>query len=603
MGLTMLTLAAEEGGTSQVLVAFVVILIASAVMSVVMTRLKQATIPGYLLAGAIVGPGVLGLVSDTGSVEAISHLATILLMFGIGLHMEIEGGKREVIPVTLVGVVSTLLSGIALAVLGRMLGLMWPGAITVGLALSMSSTAVVARILTERREIRQLAGRISFTILLVQDIAAVAILALVPMLARWAQHDAGATGGGGAAGGAIESVTQRADATMVMVGQGSLKVGMVIVFLMFGRYVLPRIMREAARVANGEVMLVVSGAVALGAASVATLAGLSAELGAFVAGLLLASTPFRHQIAGQLEPMRDLFLAIFFAAVGLQVDPAVLVDRWWEIGLGTIGLIALKASVIGGCAWTAGAPPAIAATVGLTLSQAGEFTLIVLGVAATAGVVDQSVVGPVLLTVVLSLVCTPWLMELARQVSPKLAPAPLAPWRSSASMRTERAPTEVAGAEKCRAIIAGFGPVGRAVADRLDLIGIPYTIIELNPETVEKQRARGRSVVYGDATNPEVLEAVRVRGASVVVLAIPDDEATVRACRAIRTRAPGAFIAARVNVLRKGLAAREAGASIVTVDEIAAAEALTRDVIAHIERLTAGGERSDRPVASEWGSH
>lgn len=597
----MLTLAAAEGGTSQVLVAFVVILIASAVMSVVMTRLKQATIPGYLLAGAIVGPGVLGLVADSDSVEAISHLATILLMFGIGLHMEVEGGKREVIPVTLVGVVSTLLSGIALAVLGKMMGLMWPGAITVGLALSMSSTAVVARILTERREIRQLAGRISFTILLVQDIAAVAILALVPMLARWAQHDAGAAAG--EVGGAVESVTQRADATMVMLGQASLKVGMVIVFLLFGRYVLPRIMREAARVANGEVMLVVSGAVALGAASVATLAGLSAELGAFVAGLLLASTPFRHQIAGQLEPMRDLFLAIFFAAVGLQVDPAVLADRWWEIGLGTIGLIALKSLVISGCAWTAGAPPAIAVSVGLTLSQAGEFTLIVLGVAAAAGVVDPSVVGPVLLTVVLSLVCTPWLMELARRVSPKLAPAPLAPWRSSASMRTERASSEVAGADKCRAIIAGFGPVGRAVADRLDLIGIPYTIIELNPETVEKQRARGRSVVYGDATNPEVLEAVRVRGASVVVLAIPDDEATVRACRAIRSRAPGALIAARVNVLRKGLAAREAGASIVTVDEIAAAEVLTRDVVAHIERLTAASERLDRPVASEWGSH
>ena len=599
----MITLAAEAHGASQVLVAFVVILVASAFFAVVMTRLKQATIPGYLLAGVIVGPGALGLVADSESVEAISHLATILLMFGIGLHMEMGGDKREVIPVTLVGSVSTVLSGAAMALVGRMLGLMWPSAIIIGLALSMSSTAVVARILTERREMRQLAGRISFTILLVQDIVAVAILAIIPLLAKWADHGARSIGEGGTAAGAAGSSST--DATMIMLGQGSLKIGMVILFLLFGKFVLPRIMREAARVANGEVMMVVSGAVALGAASVATLAGLSAELGAFVAGMLLASTPFRHQISGQLEPIRDLFLAIFFAAVGLQVDPSVLIDRWWEIALGTIGLITLKSFAISGCAWAAGAPPAIAASVGLTLSQAGEFTLIVLGVASAAGVVHADVVGPVLIIVVLSLVCTPWLMELARHASPRLAPAPLAPWRSSPTMRTERAVSEVAGAEKCRAIIAGFGPVGRAIADRLDLIGVSYTIIELNPETVEKQRARGRSVVYGDATNPEVLEAVRVRAASIIVLAIPDDEATVRACRAIRAKAPDAFVAARVNVLRKGLAVKEAGASMVIVDEIASAEALTRDVVAYIERISEAAEsaQSKQPAASEWGSH
>lgn len=592
----MLTLASQAQGSSQVLVAFVVILIAAAVFSMLMTRLRQATIPGYLLAGAIVGPGVLGLVADSGSVDTISHLATILLMFGIGLHMEMGGNKRDVIPVTAVGVVSTLVSGAMLAIVGKALGLMWPEAITVGLGLSMSSTAVVARILTERREIRQLAGRISFTILLVQDIVAVAILAIIPLLANWAARESGA-------GGAIESVSARRDELLLVLGQGSLKVGMVILFLLFGRFVLPRIMREAARVANGEVIVVVSGAVALGAAGVATLAGLSAELGAFVAGMLLASTPFRHQIAGQLEPMRDLFLAIFFASVGLRVDPSLLADRWWQIAIGTIGLIGLKSVVIGVSAWAAGAPPAIAATVGLTLSQAGEFTLIVLGVASGAGVVQPDTVGPTLITVVLSLVCTPWLMALARRVSPRLAPAPLAPWRSSPAMREERQAKEVAGAERCRAIIAGFGPVGRAIADRLDLIGVPYTIIELNPDTVVKQRSIGRSVVYGDATNPEVLEAVNVRGASIVVLAIPDDDATVRACRAIRSRAPGVFVAARVNVLRKGLAVKEAGASMVTVEEIAAAEAMTRDVLLEVERMSKGAGGREKDMASEWGHH
>lgn len=575
-------LAASDGGSSNVLVALVVMLVGAALLAIVMTRLRQATIPGYLLAGAIMGPHALGWVADSEAIESISHLATILLMFGIGLHMELSEKRRDLIPVTLVGVISTLLSASAIAIAGSVLGLPLPAAITIGLAMSMSSTAVVARILNERRELRQLAGRISFTILLVQDFVAVGILAAIPILASWARRSS-------------ESVTA-ADghaptspgAWFDLIGQGALKIAIIIAFLLFGKFVLPWIMREAARVAKGEVMLVVSGAAALSAAGVATLAGLSAELGAFVAGLLLASTPFRHQIVGQLEPMRDLFLAIFFASVGLQVDFVVIGHLWWQILIGIVGLVVLKGLSIGLSTWGVGAPPTVSATVGLSLSQSGEFALVVLTVAFGAGVIGEEAMRTALPIVVLSLIFTPWLMALARRLAPRLAPAPLAPWRVAAALRADTTdlPADIAAGVTCRAVIAGFGPVGRAVADRLDLLGIPYTIIELNPETVERQRALGRSVVYGDATNVEVLEAVRIEGASVVVLAIPDDEATIRACRVIRARTPDAFIVARTNVLRQGLVVRDAGASAVTVDEIAAAESLTREVVAHIEKIT-----------------
>ncbi len=585
---TMLTLGAANTGSNSVLIAFVVILVAAAIMAMVMTRLRQATIPGYLLAGAIIGPHALGLVSDSGSIESISHLATILLMFSIGLHMELTQNRRDVLPVTLVGVVSTCLSAATITLAAKILGLSLPAAIIIGLAMSMSSTAVVARILTERRELRQLAGRISFTILLVQDIVAVGILAAIPMLAAWSTRLDGAA-----------DAHASADALLTSIGAGSLKVGIVIAFLVFGKSLLPRIMREAARVAKGEVMLVVSGAVALSAAGIATMAGLSAELGAFVAGLLLASTPFRHQIVGQLEPVRDLFLAIFFASVGLQVDVAAMGEIWWQIAIGIVGLITLKALSIGLSTWTVGAPPAIAATVGLSLSQAGEFSLVVITVAFSAGVIDATAMRAALPIVVLSVICTPWLMAAARRFSPRLAPAPLAPWRGAPSLRSDAADPHAAhlSTAPCRAVIAGFGPVGRAVADRLDLLAIPYTIIELNAETVERQRALGRSAVYGDATNSEVLEAVHVESASVVVLAIPDDDATIRSCRAIRTRAPDAFIAARASVLRQGLAIKEAGASVVTVDEIAAAESLTREVVSHIQTLAAPGLTSSKPDA------
>lgn len=575
-------LAASDGGSSSVLVALVVMLVGAALLAIVMTRLRQATIPGYLLAGAIMGPHALGWVADSEAIESISHLATILLMFGIGLHMELSEKRRDLIPVTLVGVISTLLSASAIAIAGSVLGLPLPAAITIGLAMSMSSTAVVARILNERRELRQLAGRISFTILLVQDFVAVGILAAIPILASWARRSSESiTAADGHAPAASGSWFD-------LIGQGAMKISIIIAFLLFGKFVLPWIMREAARVAKGEVMLVVSGAAALSAAGVATLAGLSAELGAFVAGLLLASTPFRHQIVGQLEPMRDLFLAIFFASVGLQVDFVVIGQLWWQILIGIVGLVTLKGLSIGLSTWGVGAPPTVSATVGLSLSQSGEFALVVLTVAFGAGVIGEEAMRTALPIVVLSLIFTPWLMALARRLAPRLAPAPLAPWRVAAALRADTTdlPADIAAGVTCRAVIAGFGPVGRAVADRLDLLGIPYTIIELNPETVERQRALGRSVVYGDATNIEVLEAVRIEGASVVVLAIPDDEATIRACRVIRARTPDAFIVARTNVLRQGLVVRDAGASAVTVDEIAAAESLTREVVAHIEKIT-----------------
>lgn len=583
-----LWLAAADGGSNNVLVAFVAILVAAAIFAMLMTRLRQATIPGYLLAGAIIGPHALGWVSDSESIESISHLATILLMFSIGLHMELSQKRHDVIPITLVGVISTLLSAVTITLTGTLLGLPFPAAITIGLAMSMSSTAVVARILTERRELRQLAGRISFTILLVQDIFAVGILAAIPMLAAWARRADVMTDAHAPPGSLLTTI-----------GEGSLKVGLIIAFLLFGKFILPRVMREAARVAKGEVMLIVSGAVALSAAAIATFAGLSAELGAFVAGLLLASTPFRHQIVGQLEPVRDLFLAVFFASVGLQVDLHAMGELWWQITVGIVALITLKALSIGLSTWSVGAPPTIASTVGLSLSQAGEFALVVLTVAFASGVIDAEAMRVALPIVVLSLVCTPWLMAAARRFSPRLAPAPLAPWRVAASLRADTADPhpDIMAAVTCRAVIAGFGPVGRAVADRLDLLAIPYTIIELNAETVERQRALGRSIVYGDATNSEVLEAVRIEGASVVVLAIPDDDATIRACRAIRAKAPNAFIAARSNLVRKGIAIREAGASVVTVDEIAAAESLTREVVAHIEVLAdPAPERTGDPI-------
>jgi CPA2 family monovalent cation:H+ antiporter-2 len=299
-----------------------------------------------------------------------------------------------------------------------------------------------------------------------------------------------------------------------------------------------------------------------------------------------------------------LFLAIFFTAIGLDLSIQTLISGWWIVILGVLATVAFKGLITGVTAWAAGASGAVAVFLALALAQGGEFSLVLLAQARTAGILSANQTALAIACIVVTLIITPNLMQLARRLMPAARRLPPAWWIRKSMLRDATAHPQIepepgAPADNAAegtggpalgslAIIAGFGPVGRAVADTLEKRGVIVTVIELNPRTVEKQHAMGRSIVYGDAGNPEVLHKAGLDRAEAIVLTMPDEEAVLRACRVIRQNKPEIFIAARLNVLSKALQAMQQGADHTVVEELATAEAMAKQVILKLEQRAAG---------------
>lgn len=553
------TLAAA--GTSDVMIDLVILLATAGAVTLILRRLRMATIPAYLIAGAIIGPFALGFVDQEESIDQISHIAVILLMFGLGMHMDPAELRGRFLPIAAIATIAGIIVTGVIAGVMVLAGVHWAWALLVGMALSMSSTAAVLRLLQQRRELDQVHGRLAFGVLIVQDLLVVGVLALVPILVREAGEAA---------------TTEASINWMRLLAKGLTSIGAIGLLILVGRVVLPKLLEWAAGGSDSEVLMVIAGASALGAATLTQRLGFSAELGAFIAGLLLSATPLRYQISGQLAPVRDLFMALFFVAVGLNVDVNAAIDDWWIVILGTAGLFVLKAGTIGGLSWVFGASAPVAGLAGLSLAQGGEFTLIIVAAALDQGAAFEG--NSLLISiVVLSLIFTPWQIQLGHLVAGHLTKVPLAPWIHRSSLRGETGVACATGLDE-HIIIAGFGPIGRAVAEHLEAAGRAYTVVEMNASTVKRQASLGRHVVYGDVSNPDVLRQTGVDRASAVILTIPDDAAMLRAVRAIRLLAPDTFIAARANFMSKALQAKQIGANYVVAEELATAEAMAQQV-------------------------
>jgi CPA2 family monovalent cation:H+ antiporter-2 len=555
-------------------------------VALVLRKWPQAMIPGYLIVGALIGPNALGIARGADETQGIASLSTTLLLFTIGLHLDIASVRGGLLPPVLITLVSTVVMLGAGTPIGVGLGLPLPAALAVCGALAISSTAVVLRILEQKRELHRVHGRLVFGILLIQDLVSLVILAAVPVLAAWQSGgDRGSALGGGFAGltGAAGLAARTAWA-----------IGGIGLLILIGRIAMPRMLRAAA--GSGETLLVVSSALALGAAVATAGLGFSPELGAFLAGFLLASTPFRYQIAGQLVPLRDLFLAMFFTTLGLGLPIGTVVNGWWIVLLAVAATVAIKIVVISATSWLMGAGAAVGAYAGLALALGSEFSLVILAESQSKGVITADQYGYAIATVIVTLVVTPALVNGARRAARWAARVPAPPWVSKGAVPRPEPLGEPAEAppEAPAAVIAGFGPVGRAVADQLEKRGMRVTIIELNPRTVERQYRLGRSIVYGDAANPEVLEQAGLSRADAVILTMPDEEAVLRACRLIRSLRPNAFIAARLNALSKALQAMQLGADHTVVEEMATAEAMAREVIQKIAQRQAGEDTGPR---------
>jgi monovalent cation:H+ antiporter-2, CPA2 family len=525
----------------------------AAVVALVAQRFRLAAAPAFLLAGIAAGPGAIGVVSSSENLTEIGHVATMLLLFGIGLELRVDrsGNWGDGARLAGAGALSCAMCSLVAWPVGLAFGLSWGAALAVSMAMALSSTALVLRSLTLRRELRRPHGRASLVVLIVQDLAALAMLAILPLL------------------------SPREGASLSEMATGSaISIGGVAVLIVLGKLFAGRLLHEAARGPEGlQLMTIVGVVMAVGAGLATQGLGLSPELGAFIAGFLLADTPFRHQIAGAVAPLRDVLLAVFFTSVGMAVDPLLALEFWWVVLLAGALVFVIKAVVISGSLWALGSSASTSVQSGIGLAHGGEFSLVVLTAAAGLNVITPTTFALGVTVIVISLVLTPVQMRIGRSLAPRATRWPAAPWIKA---RIDEAQDHTQTED--HVIIAGFGPVGRALAEQLDAEGVPFVLIDLNPDTVVRQERRGRTAVYGDATNAEVLESAGIHQAAALALTIPDDDAAVRACNVAIRLAPTLYIVARLNSLGKGNLARSSGAREVVVEEITAAK-YVRDAV------------------------
>ena len=377
-----------------------------------------------------------------------------------------------------------------------------------------------------------------------------------------------------------------------LIAGGGIRVAGVTGLIVVGHLGLPRLLREAARAKSTEVLVVLSVAIAIAASVAMHALGFPEELGAFLAGFVLCSTPFRHQLSGQIGPARDLFIAIFFTTIGMTVDPAALAPVWWQALVATALCIVLKTIGIALGVWLFGVSASVAVAVGIGLAQGGEFSIVLLHSAHGADLLSDTWLHAMTAVVVLTLILTPTMLSVGRLAATRLRGWPSAPWARSASggsleMQDER--------DRVRVVIGGFGPVGRAVAEELEKQSIPYSIIETNLATVRTQTRLGRRIVFGDIANPDVLESAGLITADALVLTIPDETASMLAYSIARTMTSDLFVAMRTGLTARANIARGLGVDLVVIDELATAQAMQRAVL---DRLKGHDDTGGEPVAS-----
>lgn len=491
----------------------VVFLLATVVAVPLTKRFRLGAVLGYLLAGVVIGPSVLGLVSDTAGVATISDFGVVLMLFVIGL--ELSPSRLWVMRRSVFGSGSlqVITCALALGAIGYFLfGLTWKAGVIVGGSLALSSTAFGLQILAERKEAGTVYGRQAFAILLFQDLAAIPLIAAVPLL-----------------GGSLARDAHGPDMMSVI-----RVVGTIFAVILGGRLLLRHVFRFVARAKSTEVFTATALLVVMGTAWLMELAGISTTLGAFLAGLLLADSEYRHELESNIEPFKGLLLGLFFVSVGMSVDLALLVAQPLLV-LGMVALLlAVKACLIVPLGRLVGAlTTADSVRLAAVLASGGEFAFVILNLAQQNRLIDDGQRGLMVMVISLSMALTPLLVLAASRLVHEREHKP------------DRA-FDTIEADTPRVIIAGFGRMGQIVARVLRAQGIQFVALESSVEQVEtSRRFGGTSLFFGDPGRPEMLRAAQADKAEVFVIATDDPEANIRTARLVRRQYPHLKIVAR----------------------------------------------------------
>ena len=533
------------------------------------TKLRLPALVGYLLAGVVIGPFTPGFVADAAIAAQLAEIGVMLLMFGVGLHFSLDdllSVRKIALPGAVVQMVVATLMGMGLAV--------WWGwgmgsALVFGISLSVASTVVLLRALESLGILDSFTGRVAVGWLVVEDLAMVLVLVLLPPLAGFL--------GGTQPAGSDVSIWQTLGITLLQVG------GFVALMLVVGRRLFPWVLWQVTRTGSRELftLCVVAAAVSIAFAS-AALFGVSFALGAFFAGMVLRESEFSHRAAEESLPLRDAFAVLFFVSVGMLFDPSVLGERPLQV-LAVVAIILLGKSLAAALLVIALRYPLnTALTVSASLAQIGEFSFILIGLGAALGLLPPEGQSLVLAGALISIAVNPLLFKAIAPVQAFLRA------RSGFVRQLEERDdplAELPTATEARflsrqVVLVGYGRVGRRIAQALTQAQQPFVVAEQNREIVERLRGQGIAAVYGDAADPAVLVQAHVARARMLVIATPDAMAARPMIDTARTLNPGIEVAVRSHNEEEAQRLRDDGAGHVFLGEAELAEAIARHVMA-----------------------
>jgi len=524
------------------------------VVTVLLARLKLPTVAGLLFAGALAGPYGLGLVRQVSTIELLAEIGVVILLFTIGLEFSLVRLRHILRKVALGGLAQVGLTILFTMLLGKLAGLPLRLGLFFGFLLSLSSTAIVLRALNDRRELDAPHGRFIVGTLIFQDLCVVPMVLVVPLLAK---------------GSDLSHMTSELSWALAKA------LLIVVVLLASARFAAPSVLRWVTQSGSREVFLLAVLALCIGTAWLTSLAGLSLALGAFLGGMVVADTDYGHRALGDMLPLRDTFVSIFFVSLGMLFDVRVVMSSPGLIAGLLFVLVVVKGFLATLSAMVMRFPARVAWLAGVGLAQFSEFGFVLSKLGVESGVVTPAEMAPVLSAGIASMFLTPVLVRIAPHVT--AGERLLAPIERLLGVRGVAEIDSGGNGLSGHVVLVGFGVTGRLLARALSASAIRYVVLELNSETVRSARAAGEPVYYADATSEEALGHAHLREARALVLVMSDAQAAQRVVDTARRVAPDVPVLVRARYLTEKVVLAKIGAQDVVAEEVEGAiEVLVR---------------------------
>ncbi len=530
----------------------------SALLVPIFHKLGLGSVLGYLAVGFIIGPHALGVIQNVESVSGFAEFGVVFLLFIIGLELQprkLWSMRKDLIGF---GGLQILACTIGLGLIAKFFGLTWTQSMVSGFALSLSSTAFAMQTLIERKQLQTTPGKTAFAILLMQDIIAIPALALIPLLG-----------------------TSASDSNLTR-WTGLWFIGTVVALFLASRFLMRPLLRMVASIRNREIFTAITLTIVLGVSLWMHHLGLSMGLGAFLAGVLLADSEYRHELEVDLEPFKGLLMGLFFVSVGMSVNTSVLIASPLLI----LGLTALyqvvKGALIVGSARALGLDLQSSKCMGLTIAQGGEFAFVIFASTLKISLLPPEIVEMLVLIVTLSMVLSPIAMAVNEKILAGLY-----------NRKKKDVQFDEIDSNSNHVIIAGYGRFGQVCGRILRSLGIPFTALELDPAQIELLRKFGNKVYYGDASREEMLEKAGAADAKLVILAIDDIDSSLEAAKVITEKFPKLKVLARARNRAHAFQLRDLGITYIKRETFDSAVDLSKEMLVelgykrdHADRLT-----------------